>query len=57
MVIKATDNDISLIALVEEGQGWKRIALDDFVRGSFVVEQQVAQKHPLNACRNIYAYR
>ncbi len=57
MVIKVTDNDISSIVLGDEGQGWKRIALDYFVRSSIAVEPQVAQKHPLNACHDIYAYR
>ena len=46
MVIKATDNDISSIVLGDEGQGWKRIALDDLVRSSIVVEPQVVSKAP-----------
>ncbi len=37
MVIKVTDTDISSIVLGDEGQGWKRIALDDFVKSSVVV--------------------
>ncbi len=44
MVIKATDNDSSSIVLGDEGQGLKRIALDDFVRSSIVVEPQVVSK-------------
>jgi hypothetical protein len=44
MVIKATDNDNSSIVLGHEGQGWKRIALDVFVRSSIVVEPQVVSK-------------
>jgi hypothetical protein len=44
MVIKATDNDISSIVPGYEGQGWKHIALDDFVRSSIAVEPQVVSK-------------
>ncbi len=46
MVIKVTDNDISSIEFGDEGQGWKRIALDDFVRSSIFVEPQVISKAP-----------